>query len=698
MRTGLAHIETALLGQRGHLLPWVPIFLAIGIGGYFSLRFEPHPMVLIALGFAGAGLLVLHRLAGPTIGAFICCCGLVALGASVAGARAHLVAGPVLEWRYYGPVEGRIIGIDRSSSDAVRLTLDQVVLRKLSPAQTPHRVRISLHGQQGFIDPQPGLRVIATASLSPPQGPVEPRGFDFRRHAWFLSLGAVGYTRVPVLAIAESEGAQWFFEVRMALSDRVQMAVPGEAGAFAAAIMTGDRSGMSQETLMSLRKSNLAHLLAISGLHMGLLAGFVFASLRMSLILLPYVGLRWPVKKIAAFGALVAAAFYLGLSGGNIATQRAFIMVAVALGAVMADRRALSLRAVAIAAILILVWRPEALMSPGFQMSFAATTALVAVFGMLRDLEWAPGPMWARAVFAMILSSAVAGAATAPVGAAHFNQMAHYGLLANLASVPSMGIFIMPLAVLSVFLMPLGFEAPVLWAMGVGLEWILTVAVTVSNWTGAVGYVPSPNASVLPVFAFGALLVIIWQGRFRWVGVVPILVALVLWVTSERPQILVADSGALIGVLTQDGRALSKPKGAGFVARTWLENDGDGAIQETAAFRWPDQGKHKIQRMQLGRSDLIHVIGKTGLKSFTGCSKGDVVVLSVAAPNDFKQPCVVMDTASLRKTGALTLGVGPHGIQVLETAAQRQGKRLWNTPRAASRKRQYVRMRPTKRP
>ena len=197
--------------------------------------------------------------------------------------------------------------------------------------------------------------------------------------------------------------------------------LPGEVGAFAAAIMSGDRSGMSQVTLANLRSSNLAHLLAISGLHMGLLTGFVFAVLRVAMVLIPSVGLRWPVKKIAAFGALLAAGGYLALSGGNVATERAFTMVAVMLVAIMLGRPALTLRAVAMVAIVILVLQPESITGPGFQMSFAATTALVFVFKYLRYANWQHWPRWTRGAVSLVISSFVAGLATAPFAAAHFN-------------------------------------------------------------------------------------------------------------------------------------------------------------------------------------------------------------------------------------------------------------------------------------
>jgi competence protein ComEC len=208
-----------------------------------------------------------------------------------------------------------------------------------------------------------------TGHLSPPSGPVEPGGFDFQRMAWFEGLGAVDYTRTPVLLGAEaSEGAAglWVYRQRIAISRGVQDRLNGESGAFAAAIMMGDRSGMGQDSLVALRASNLAHLLAISGMHMGILAAFIFETLRYGFALWPTAALYWLTKKIAAIGALIAAAGYLALSGGNVSTERAFVMVAVMLVAVLFDRRALTLRAVAIAALIVLTLRPEALFGPGF--------------------------------------------------------------------------------------------------------------------------------------------------------------------------------------------------------------------------------------------------------------------------------------------------------------------------------------------
>lgn len=667
----------ALSDQRGFLFPWVPVFLGVGIGIYFALSFEPAPWLLATLGCGGALTFVAQRWLPVSVAPLLVAVGLMLAGVALAGARAHMVSGPQLGFRYYGPIEGRIVGIDRSASDALRLTLDRVVLRRMAPDRTPLRVRVSLHGEQRWLSPSPGQVVILTGHLSAPGGAVEPGGFDFRRHAWFLRLGAVGYTRTPVLLLEPPEGGQWIFRARMWLSARVQAHLSGEAGAFAAAVMTGDRSGMSLETIATLRHTNLAHLLAISGLHMGLVAGFVFSSIRLLLLVHPRCRHHWPGKKLAAGGALIAAAGYLGLSGGNVATERAFVMVGVMLVAILLDRRALSLRAVAMAALLVLILRPEALLGPGFQMSFAATVALVTIFGQLRERGIERGaPAWARPGLGFFVSSLTASVATAPVAMAHFNLLSHYGLLANLVSVPVMGAVAVPMAVVSALLLPLGLDWLALWVMGLGLDWILFVARELSGWSGAIGHIKAPPAGVLALLGIGGLMLCLWQGRARALGLAPLAVSVLLWSGAQRPDLLIADTGALVGVMTETGRALSRPNGAGFHAGIWLENDGEGANQEEAAARWPGGVIAAAARVELQGLRVTHLQGKRAARAFTGCEGAEIVVSS--ADMEPMAGCIIFDPKRLRETGSVALWMTGAGARIV-TAAD-LGRRLWHGP------------------
>jgi len=677
----IASLVDAILAQRGAMIAWVPVCLGVGIGIYFSLKVEPEARFWWAFGFSALILLGLSRFVGAVFAPFCIMLVLICAGLGLAKFRTESVAGPVLTFRYYGPIAGRVVHIDRSASDAVRLTLDRVRM-DMNPARTPTKVRVSVHGDQPLTLFLPGDQLIMTGHLSAPSGPAEPGGFDFQRHAWFAGLGAVGYTRMPVLRSGPPDaGASLFvFRQRVALSRAVQAALPGETGAFAAAIMTGDRAAMGQETLQNLRDSNLAHLLAISGLHMGLLTGFIFAAIR-------YGGaplaLRLPVKKIAAVVAIAAGAGYLALSGGNVATERAFIMVSTMFVAVLLDRRALTLRAVAIAATLVLVLRPEALTGPGFQMSFAATTALVVVFRGMRRVNHRL-PKWSRGIVSVVISSLVAGLATAPFAAAHFNQVSHFGLIANLLSVPLMGALVMPAAVLAVCLATFGLWGVGLWFMDLGLRWILFVARTVSGWDGAVGHVVAPPAWVLPALTLGALVVILWQGRARWVGVVPVMAAFLFWGQGERPALLIADNGNLIGVIGPEGRALSRDKGSSFVAGIWLENDGAPVAQDEAAARPGLAQMGRVWHANVGDVQVVQVAGKTALAEMRGCAGADILVSNQV--DRVVRPCIVYDVESLRAVGAVALMKRAEGLQVI-TARAVGGVRPWN---AASYDPQYV--------
>jgi len=666
--------------QRGHLFPWSPVMFGLGIGAYFAVKTEPAISTLISLLVAALlAALFAKRVPGAfqVITAALILC---TLGFILAAWRAHDIAAPTLKFRYYGPVEGRITNVDRSQSGAVRLTLDRVVLYNMRPSRTPAKVRVSLHGVQGYITPRPGQTVILTGHLSPPSGPVEPGGFDFQRMAWFQGLGAVGYTRSPVL-LWEGQAIAGLrlkiMDLRLAISAAVQSALPGRAGAFAAAITTGDRSGMDASTLEDLRASNLAHLLAISGLHMGLLTGFVFAAIRYGLAAIPSVSLRAPVKKIGAVGALIAGAAYLALSGGNVATERAYIMVATMLLAVLADRRAVTLRAVALAALVVLALRPETLMGPGFQMSFSATIALVAVFGWMRDADWSqsrwPWPL--RMVAGVAMSSAVAGLATAPIAAAHFNQIPHFGLLANILSVPLMGAIIIPAAVLAAALWPLGLHWIGLKLMEPAINWILSVADKVAHLPGSLSHIWSPAPAVLPLLTLGFLWIVLWQGKGRLAGIIPVAASIILWGTTLRPDLIINQSGSLVGVMTSQGRHISKSRGDSFAALSWLENDGDPVEQEIAFARngFATEGKRHVIR--LNQTKILHATGKiAGNAVIADCQNANFVVVNIKS--EPTEGCRIINLNTLRETGALAFYREGDTLRI-ETARQRQGARLW---------------------
>ncbi|WP_439156448.1 ComEC/Rec2 family competence protein, partial [Yoonia sp.] len=304
------------------------------------------------------------------------------------------------------------------------------------------------------------------------------------------------------------------------------------------------------------------------------------------------------------------------------------------------------------------------------------TTALVAAFGYLRRFDMHRLPRWTRPVLSVVLSSFIAGLATAPFAAAHFNQIAHYGLIANLLSVPLMGLLVMPAAVLAACLVPFGLAAVGLWFMDLGLRWILFVAGHVAGMDGAVGHVHAPHPAVLPVLTLGLLYFILWQGRARFAGGAGVIIAALLWQQSTRPDLLVADSGALIGLARPEGRVLSKPTGGSFVAGIWLENDGAPVAQDIAAARPGLDRQVRVVSAPLGEWRIVQASGKTVLADMQGCGGADILISNQTDAGP--RPCVVYDLGRLRDTGALAIDLTPAGDLQITTAHGVAGHRPWN--------------------
>ncbi len=692
---------------------WLPVFLGVGIWAYFALPVEPAP----GWGWlwAGPALVIatgLARRAGW--GALALCWAGFALAAGfgLAILSARMADAPQVRWPLGETVEGRVIEVSRSASGAPRLLLDRVVVYGVEPEETPVRLRLTVldGGLGGGPDgageagPAPGQRVRVYASLIPTGEPVEPGAFDFHRRAFFERLGGIGLTRGHLLVVPGLESGwidhAWMAiaRTRHALSRYLRAVLPGRQGAFAAAIIVGDRAAIDDADAEALRAANLSHLLAISGLHMGILTGLVFGLVRLLLAALPWTAYRLSTKKTAAVAALAAGLAYLLLSGATVATQRAFIMVAVAFTAVLLDRPAITMRALAVAAVVILVIRPISLLDAGFQMSFAATGALVAGYEALRGWRarhphvrvrraegWRDRLGWmlrlaAVYVAALLFTSALAGAATAPIAAWHFNRTAPYGLLANLLAVPVMGLWIAPLACISAAVAPLGLAEPVLRAMGLGIEHILVVAHWVGGLPGAVQPVRAAGPAVLALIALGGLWLALWRGTWRLAGAAGIAAALVLWhFAPPRPALLVAPGGMLVGLMGPEGRVLDKESAQSFAAETWLRRDGDARTQAVAAARpglaraGRDVGGGFANgwRLEVGGgrpepADLARL-----------CRPRTLVIARNGGP--VEGPCLYFGEEELRAAGALAVSTDGDGLAVRRGRDDSRG-RLWAPP------------------
>ena len=671
---------------------WLPVCLGLGVWIYFRLPVEPA-LAWAALPVALVAALGPARRVGWAAWALALALLATAVGFSAARLHTGAVAAPVLSAPVTETVEGRVRAISRSRSGAPRLLLDRVRIYGLERAATPARVRITVVGAERGALPGIGHRVRSHARLFPPGGPAEPGAFDFRRMAFFERLGAVGYVRgaavldlgrAPAAAWGE-RAALWLAERRAALAEGLRARLPGAEGAFAAAIVTGDRSGIAEADAAALRAANLAHLLAISGLHMGILCGLIFAVTRLALALVPAVALRLPIKKLAAGAALAAGAGYLALSGATVATQRAFVMAGVVLLAVLIDRPALTLRALAVAATLILLLRPVSLTEAGFRMSFAATIALVAAFEAWRLPRAGGAPFsprrWPRrlALYAagILVTSLVAGLATAPYAAEAFNRAAPWGLAANLAAVPVMGLVIAPAAVLAGLCGPLGLEGPALAAMGAGISWVLAVAHEVAGWPGAVRPVAPPPAGALALVTLGGLWLAIWRTRLRLAGLAPLVAGLALWsLPVERPAALIGPGARLVGVMGPEGRAIDHPRARGFVAETWARRDADLADQETAAARpglTPQEGGLTAPLGHGWRLVVRHRRGVTADALAPLCRPRTLLVARHGPALD--GPCRYLGARALARGGAVAVHTGPTGLTL--TGADERICRPW---------------------
>ena len=683
---GADRLASVIEAQRPSLALWIPVLCGLGIAVYFALPAEPEAWMLAAL--AGLALVVAGTAvrAGPVGRVLLLALLLPALGFGAAALRTRTVAAPVLAREATVNVEGRVIGLDRSASDRPRVLLDRVVIHGLEPGDTPARVRVSLDPETPAAVLEPGVRLLAWARLSPPAAPAEPGGFDFRRIAWFERIGAVGYAQAPAVEAAEPDRSDWrqlAFRARMAASAHIRAQIPGQDGAFASAILTGDRSGMERPVDDALRAANLYHIVSISGLHMTLLAAAVFALIRYGLALVPRLALFWPLKKLAACAALAAGAVYLVISGAEVPAQRSYIMTAAVLVAVLLDRPALTMRSIALAGLVVLALAPEALTQAGFQMSFAATVALIAVYDALRTRPWwqltQSSPRWrfAKPVLGIAMTSLVAGFATAPFSAFHFNQLAQYGLLANLLAVPAMGVVVMPAAVIAIVAWPFGLDWLPFQVVGLGMGYIIAVGEWVAGLGGAVVGVPAGPPAVLWLLTTGGIFLTLWIGRARWLGLAPVALALVLWAGADRPDILIAENGRLFGIRTPEGRALNTGKGNGFVADSWLRRDGDRAGQQAAATRAEmarGRGRAEVEVTGLGP---FRYFGSEAPDATTRAACRDAAIL--LAPRWREAPdgdCLFIGAERLRRDGALAIRLAA-GTPEVEGARARDHRRPW---------------------
>jgi len=677
---GWVSTEEARLGL------FIPVFLAIGIAHYFSRHQEPGDE-LVFWSLLSACLFRLavwrQRRAVMLLGNALIC---MALGFAVSSVRTQMVQTPIIE-RETGIIDLSGILIDSEARQpGWRLVIAPDKISGLGPEDYPRRIRINWRGaaQPGNI----GDRITLRAGLSPPPPPVVPGGYDFGRNLFFQGIGAVGFAVTPPSVIepytARTEAgpaaalARRISVLRNQIFTRIADKAEAPNGAILAAIVTGKRELIPVEAEQALRDSGLAHLLAISGLHMGLATGLLFFGVRFVLAQLPQLALRLPVKKIAAGAALCGGFFYLLLSGSGWSSRRAFIMTAIMLVAILADRRALSLRNVAIAATLILLLSPEALLHAGFQMSFGAVTALIAAYESWSRLkerranarDVSPGAVAGAGQYiaGIAVTDTIAATATAPFALFHFHRSAVWSLPANITAMPIMGLWVMPAVVLAMLFMPLGLDGPWWQIAAAGVGVILAIGDTVSDWPGAVVMLPQQPVSWLATLTLGGLLVLTLRTPLRWLGLLALPLAFTIAAAHRPPDLFIARSGENVGLyVNQPGAhhhlAVLNARRDRFSINIWGETVGiDMQRQSAIAFRQHyacdalgcviNHPKGHVIAISERQSSLVE-----------DCARATLVVATYPADRSARPGCAatLIDRRDLWNGGAIAVKLGNAG-------------------------------------
>jgi competence protein ComEC len=646
----------------GRLMPWLPVGFGFGIVLYFTAEREPVWWVTLAAAVTACVLAYLAR-ARPVAFPVLLGAAAVAAGFAMAAAKARLVDHAILRVAAYGVDLTGFVERREEFERSDRIVLRVATMTGARLTDRPERIRISV--RKGSA-PAVGAFVALKARINPPSSPFRPGGYDLARELYFQGIGATGLAsgRITVRPPPVEPGLRLTFAtavegLRDTIDGRIRAALKGDTGAIASALITGKRDALSGNVFDALFIAGVGHVLSISGYHMALVAGVVFFFVRAVLALIPALALRHPIKKWAALAALAAATFYLVLSGAEVATQRSYIMAAVVLVGVVVDRATLTMRTVAVAALAVMLLAPEAVVHPSFQMSFAATLALIATYE--RGIPWvgaAPNSplaarlaLWGvREIVLLVTASLVAGLATMPYAAFHFHRMAPYGLIANLLSMPVISVVSMPAGLLALLAMPFGFDAPLWRLMGVGIDWMVTVSLWVSHLPGAVGHVPAFGIGAVLLATGGLVVLCLLRSPLRFAGAALVALGIAAAFAAVPPDVLVSAAGDVVAVRGADGRLRATKFGSDTLSvREWLAADGDDRVptDRSVASGFACDADGCVARLRDGAAVAV---ARTPGALADDCARAALVVTRRVPPAGCAAR--VLDRAALRGGGA----------------------------------------------
>ena len=680
---------------------WLPVAAIAGVLLYLAADREPVLWLPLVLAGPAAGLAWGTRgrplASALSLGALALVAGFVS-----AELRARAVATPMLDRVRIVKIAGRVDEVDVRPSGA-RFVLTVTDPGDLKPA--PRRVRLTARRAD---DLAAGASVSVTARLLPPSGAVLPGGYSFARDAYFSGIGAVGSVLGRVRIAPDPAPPGWrarasasVDRARNDLAARVnEVAGGGDTGAIAAAMVTGKRDLLSAGGREIIRQAGIFHIVTIAGVQMTLVAGLIFGLARRLLALSPTLALTKPIKAWAAAAAILGAVAYDIGTGSRVGTQRAFFMTLVMLGAVIAGRRALTMRNLAFAALAVVAIEPEQVAGASFQLSFAAVAALIAVQeARLRRLpddplaepapRTAPVPPWRYRlrhagvkVLHLLTATVFATAATAPFMAAEFHELSPYVFVGNPLTLAMIEFFAVPGALLGTLLYPLGLDAPVWHWVGFGIRTVMAVAQMLAEAPHSTVHLRAFAPWALPCFALAFLSLVIWRTALLRLTALPLLaLGLAGALSGSVPDMIVAPTGGAVAIRALDGRLGMVGKPGGFTAEQWLRADGDPRDADDpkgVRLALPDARCDKLACVApLPGGGFLSLV--TDPSAFAeDCRRASIIVTSLAAPR-VCPAATVIDRISLAETGALALTRTRDGWSI-EPARAVGEKRPWSPP------------------
>lgn len=650
-------LEDAVISRRLFVL--LPFAMIFGLVGYAGLPVEPEYWALATVAAAMGLVILLLRRTSMLAACWVFAAGF--FGFCLLPLHGAAFGTTMLARPAFGLFEARVEEIISATSESRR-----IVVSGITPVTDARPVDIAR--ARLVVPPEPVLApgdiIRASMRLAPVPGAILPGAFDSQFHAYFAGIGAYGNVTGDFSLVSAGSGFDMTRAIeglRMAIGARIDAVLDGASAAIGRAMVVGDQSLIDDETRAVMAASGLAHIYSISGLHLSIVAGGFYFLLRLGLAALPATTLRLPVKKIAAAGGIMAAVFYLLLAGGlaNVPALRSTLMLGLIFGAVLAGRRALTMRNVAIAALTIILIDPASVFRASFQLSFAAVVALIGTYEIPR-----PAPegerSWGRRLWATIWATAatsfIAGAATLLFSAYHFQQTAPLGVLGNVLVLPVVSLLIMPFAVLSVLAMPFGMEAPFVMVMGWGIDRMVDGAGLVAGWSESLTGNPLLTSTALLI----GLCALAWfafiNTWWRLAGPVVAVPLILLFGMDVRPDLLIADTTQAVAMRTEDGFGLISGKADSFAVEVWGQHYQEVIAAEVAGTRCDALGC-------IAQNEHFSVAIIRNAAAFAeDCGRHDLIIARIRVPSSCLGGQVI-------DADALSAG-GVHWLAWNETAAR----------------------------